>query len=142
MAGTIFDFVTNHAKEIEQLAIDGDEVRIPIDEYDFSHPDLQVDTSGDGVTFTVEVGPFKLVTTVDIDNLSDATKHLKAVNCQDKRREIIEAIEEKYRNEAESERDQAEEEMNEAKQKLDDSQKDFDNVVDALGDLKGAWSVP
>lgn len=140
---SLFDFVIKNANQLEQIVLNDDgDIAVPVDEFDFSHPDTQVEKDNEDIVFTVPVGVFSMKARVNIDNLSDAAKYLKKITDSSLRREVIEAIEENYRADAEIARDEAQSTFDDAATKLALAQKDFDDVVDSLGELKGAWNVP
>lgn len=139
----IFDFVTQNQSVLEQLVVGDDgEIEIAPDQYDFAHPDVTVSTDDDDIIFELTVGMFTLRTKVGLDGLQDAIKHIKKARTTSLRREVIEAIETKYRSDAESNRDLAAEEVVEAQSHLASAQKAFDSIVDTLQELKASWNVP
>ena len=140
----IFDFVTQNQSSLEQLVVGDDgEIELPVDQYDFSHPDVTVVTDDDDdIVFELTVGMFTLRTRIGLNNLQDAIQYIKKASTPGLRREVVEAIETKYRGEAESNRDLALEEVKEAQSHLATAQQAFDEIVDSLQELKGAWNVP
>jgi hypothetical protein len=139
----LFDFIVKNANYLEEIILNDDgDIEIPVDEFDFSHPDLEVETDNETIVFTIPIAVFSLKARISIDNLNDATKHLAAIKDASLRKSVIEAIEENYRADADVIRESAKEEYEQAEARLKAAQKDFDGVVDALGDLKGAWNIP
>jgi hypothetical protein len=139
----LFDFIVKNAAMLEDLILTDDgNVVIPVDDFDFSHDDLEIEVDNKAIVFKVTVGGFDLTCTVDIDNLKDSVDSLKKVKSPDTRREIFEMIEDTYRAEAEESRDAAQTAKAEAEAEYKKAQEDFDTVVDSLQVLKGAWGIP
>ena len=139
----LFDFVVKNASMLEDLILtDEGNVVIPVEDFDFSHDDLEMEVDNKEIVFKITVGGFDLTCSVGIDNLKDAVDSMKKVKSTDTRREIFELIEETYRTEAEEERDAAETAKAESEANFKKAQEDFDTVVDSLQTLKGAWGIP
>ena len=68
--------------------------------------------------------------------------YLKLIKDVEKRREVIELIEENYRQEAELELEMEETNVEEAVSRRDQAKEDFDLIVDTLRDIKSAWKIP
>lgn len=139
----LFDFVMNHQQELEKLwnAKNG-EVEIEPQDFDFAHDDLEVLIDNTDLVFSVDISGIMLKCVITIDNISAAIPYIRQIKDVNLRQAVIENIEETYRSEAESELDSARESLKAAQDLVNAAQKDFDTVVDALSDLKGAWNVP
>ncbi len=139
----LFDFVVNNADLLEKLyANPKGEIDLDLDDFDFSHSDLQVKIDGARLLFSVEVGNLKLMTSVDIDNLADAVKAIRAISDVDLRVTVLETIEDAYRDDAKVAIDLAEQNLSDAQSRHDAAKKDLDMIVDSINDLKGAWNIP
>lgn len=138
----LFDFVTKNQSQLEQLTLDGGDIEIPIDQYDFSHQAITVMCIDSELVFELVIGQFTLTTRVEASGFKDASQHLKNISSPKLRREVIEAIEDRFRGDAEAEMEIAIETLSEATAEVAVAQKAYDNIVDALHEIKGAWSVP
>jgi len=140
---SLFKFILDNKDTIEELAIDKEGyIKLPSNEFDFSHSDVEVETNETEIIFSIEVGIFTLVCVVDIDNLADCTDKLVRITNVDTRKMIIEMLEDKYRYEADMAYDMAKDNLSEAQQQVVDAKKDYDCVVNSLNDLKKNWSIP
>jgi len=140
---SIYDFLIQNQKMMEQIefAPDG-AIEVPPNEFGFSNPDLGMEVVKHQMVFEVDIGQFKVRTKVWIENFSEAADYLKLIKDVEKRREVIELIEENYRQEAELELEMEETNVEEAVSRRDQAKEDFDLIVDTLRDIKSAWKIP
>lgn len=139
----IFDFVVNNSDLLEKLyANPKGEIDLEATDFDFSHGDLEVDTEGTKMIFSVAVGNLTMRTIVSIDNLADVVREIRNIQDVDKRQTVLETIESQYRDDAQVAMDEAETSLQDAQDARDAAKKDFDLIVDSINDLKGAWNIP
>lgn len=139
----IFDFIRQNAKILNDIEMTKDgEVRIDVDDFDFAHPDLQVEDNNGELKFTVEIGDYALICEVDMGALRDASGYLSKISDPDARRTVIEAIDGGFRQITEDNKESASETYREAQDAFNLATKSYNDVVDSLRDLKRKWNIP
>jgi hypothetical protein len=140
---SLFDFILNNKDTLENLIVDKEgNIDLDPDDFDFSHPDVTVETEDVSIIFSIEVGLFTLRSVITIDNLGDCTDKLAQITNVDTRKKVVEMLEDTYRNEAEMAYDMARDNLSEAQRQVTEAKSDYDCVVNSLNDLKKTWSIP
>jgi hypothetical protein len=138
-----FDFIAKNLPILEELfsAEDGI-IDVPLDEYDFSHNDMEADVDGDGVVFTVSISIFTLRCQVPRQELAAALPFMSKIGRPETREALINIIEQEIKPAAEEVFSDAKDDFQVASDAFTDAKGTLDGVVDSLRNLKGAWNIP
>ena len=139
----VYDFLVQNQDIMDKIEFSKDgAIEVPPSEFGFSSPDVQMEVSKHQMVFEVKIGQFRIRTKVWIENLAESAEYLKLVQNVDKRQEVIELIENNYREEAQLEFEIEKTNVEEAVARRDEAKKDFDLIVDTLRDIKTTWKIP
>jgi len=140
---SIYDFLVQNEDVLSQIEFSADgTIEVPPNEFGFSNSDVEMEVVKHEMIFSVDIGHFRVSTKVWIDNIGEAADYLKQIKDPDKRKEVIELIEENYRDEAQLQLELEESNVEETTSRRDQARKDLDTVVDTLREIKSAWKIP
>lgn len=138
----VFDFIAQNAERLSSLEIDEDgNIMVEPGEFDFSHPDLEVEYIEPFLLFKVSVSPFQLITEVYGQDLKDVSSKLKAIGRPEKRKVVISAIENDLLEIVQDGVTNAREQLDLSKQELQEAEKSYNGLVSGVRDLKSAWNL-
>lgn len=138
-----FDFIRQHAADLANLDVSEDGIiNLEYQDFDFSHPDITVDETEDGLSFQVEIHPFTLACSVDRSELRAAASYLCGLANLDVKKAVLESLDISFRTEMEEDVEKLKEDLQIAQDNLNDAQAETDGLAQAIRDLKHAWNIP
>jgi len=141
---TLFEFIVKNQAMLEKLDFDSEEsqnISIDAGEFDFSHPDLELEIEDGFFTFSVQVGNYKVSTMVMEDNLVDSLASIKKIVDSNIREELVLSIEQDMLSGIQDQYENAEATLSTAQAEFDEVVKTQKNVKDSLREIKTEWGI-
>jgi len=140
----LMEFALQNAELIQKLFSDENdgEMVVSIDDFCFNSSDLEVEWEETALKFSVEVDPFKFVTTMMPEEMKENVDSIKSISDPNVRQKIVEFMETEIKETVEGEKDMAVDNLEEAKGALREAEETMNNVLDAISDVKHDWGVP
>jgi len=141
---TLFEFIVKNQSMLEKLDFDSDEsenISIDASEFDFSHPDLDLEIEENLFIFSVKIGNYKVSTMVAEDNLQENLANIKKIVDSGIREELVLAIEEDMLSGIQDQYENAEATLSTAQAEFDEVVKMQKSVKGSLGEIKTEWGI-
>ena len=137
-----FDFIVKNSKTLAELDINKDGCfNFEFNDFDFSYPDLAVTCEDGFLMFNVTAGEFELMCMVESHDIPKAIDHISRISSATARRNVIEALEGEFREDTEALKKDAEDALAGAQVDFDEAKQNFDEFLDAMRRVKGAWGI-